>query len=452
MRRFVTERSWTVDVKALPRFRRLGYHLSRIGYGTYRGVVDKRLTFQAAALTYYSVLSIVPLLAFAFSVLKGFGIYHRLVEGTLRPYLQSTFGGNPKLLSALDQVLHFVEQTNVSGLGVFGALLLLYTGIGLLTTIERALNQIWGAKSPRRFVRRVTDYTTMLVVTPLLAFTAVTLAAGARSSSVLGFMRESLSLGPVIDLLLKLTSLFLGCAAMISLYLLMPNARKRLRSVVFGGVVGGVLWQLVLVLYVKLQSGAAGYNALYASFAAFPIFLVWLYAAWMSVLVGAQAGAVHQHEDRLKYELLPGHLDYALEETLAVAVAAEVTKQFVDGEPPLSDEALAERLGVDGMTLEPALNALLAARLVLRVVSDHERIGYTPGREPAQIHVSDVRDAVRRDPRVSELRQSIEAALDPRIGEVLRDEEESFRRARSNVSLRDLAGTLGGRRPASSEA
>src|SRR5215471_12598242 len=102
---FLAERSWAVELESLPRGRRLGYHLSRLAYGTYRGIVDRRLTLQAAALTYYSVLSVVPLLAFAFSVLKGFGAYRRLIDGTLRPYLAATFGKNPELLVALDRIL-----------------------------------------------------------------------------------------------------------------------------------------------------------------------------------------------------------------------------------------------------------------------------------------------------------------------------------------------------------
>jgi membrane protein len=441
-RRFFTKGAWTAETDKLPPLRRFGYHLDRLIHGTYRGVVDKRLTFQAAALTYYSILSIVPLLAFAFAVLKGFGVYQHFIEGTVQPYLRATFGENPRLLSAIEQVLRFVDQTHVSGLGVFGALLLLYTGINLLATIESALNQIWGAKGPRTFGRRVTDYTTMLVVTPLLAFTAVTLAAAAGSSNVVGFLRRTLSLGPLIDVALKLSSLAVGCVMMISLFLLMPNARTRIRSVLVGGLAGGVLWQLVLYLYVKLQSGVAGYNALYASFAAFPIFLVWLYSAWMAVLVGAQMGAVDQHVRRVRFELLGGRLDDTLKETLAVGVVAEVTRRFLAGGPALSEAALAKRLHVDPLGIREPLDALVGAGLLIRVAGDRDGPGYSPAREPDQVRISDVSDAVRHDPRLNELRRSVEAGLHPRVAQVLRDQREAAARADSNVTLRELASAI----------
>ena len=152
-----------------PRGRALLYRLGRILYATVQGFREKHLNFRAAALTYYSVLSIVPFLAFAFSVLKGFGGYQRLMDQSAASLPAQTFGGNPSLLHAVEQMLSFVEKTSVAGLGMMGVLFLVYTSISLLSTIETALNEIWGAKSSRPLLRQVTDYTTLMVVTPLLA-------------------------------------------------------------------------------------------------------------------------------------------------------------------------------------------------------------------------------------------------------------------------------------------
>ena len=254
--KFFGSRIWSAGLDEVRRSRALLYRGARVLYATVLGYRQKRLNFRAAALTYFSVLSVVPFLAFAFSALKGFGLYKRLVDDTIRPYLASTFGENPSLLRAFEQVLGYVDQTDFSRMTAVGVLFLAYTSISLLSTIETALNDIWDAKTSRPLLRQITDYTTLMVVTPLLMLAAAGFRTAASSSGILNFLTNTLALGPVIDFLLNLTAVVLTCVALTAIYILMPNVRAKLTSAALGGVTAGLLWQGSLLLHVKLQVGA----------------------------------------------------------------------------------------------------------------------------------------------------------------------------------------------------
>jgi len=316
---FFTEQIWGAPGAGVRRGQAFLYRLSRIAYSSVRGFFDNRLTVRAAALTYFSVLSIVPFLAFAFAILKGFGAYSSFIEGTVRPYLQQTFTGNEALLESSNRILHFVERTDVSKLGTFGLLFLVYTSLSLISSVEQALNEIWGAKTTRPVLRQVTDYVTLLVTTPLLILVATTFATAAQSSDAVRFLRHSVGLGPVIDFLLRFTSVLVVGVALFAIYTILPNVHTRPRSALFGAAVAAVLWQGALVLHVQFQMGVAKYNALYSVMSALPIFLVWTYVSWLIVLVGAQVAASHQNEQVTRQRLYAQRADQALKETLAVA-------------------------------------------------------------------------------------------------------------------------------------
>jgi membrane protein len=436
VRDFFDARIWAHRPGELPRGRALLYRTARVAYTTFRGFFEKKLTFRAAALTYYSALSVVPFLAFVFSVVKGFGGYQRLMEGTLRPYLRVTFGSNPSLLQGMEKVLGFVERTDVASLGTFGGIVLAYSSLSLLSTIETALNEIWGAKSSRPLLRRVTDYTTLLVVTPLLALAAVTVATAAQSSHLVRFLRETLELGTVIDFALGLTSLVLVSAALFAVFVIMPNVHVRLRSALLGGVVGGLLWQGALVLHVKFQVGVAGYNALYSGFAAIPIFLFWMYISWMLVLLAAELAANHQQEPSLRQAARARHVDQEVRETLALAIAVDLARNYLAGGPPRTQLALADAFAAPQPTVEQVLDGLVRGGVLVRAVTGKE-LGYVPARDLDAIHVSDVLKAVRSDPEAGELKAALDESLGPGLRDVLRAADKDF--CQQDLSLRALA-------------
>lgn len=441
LRAFFAERIWDVRVADLRRGRALLYRASRVGYSAVNGFLANRLTVRAAALTYYSVLSVVPFLAFAFAVLKGFGAYTGFVNGTLRPYLERTFGANASLLGSLERILQFVERTNFSTLGAVGLLILGYTSVSLLSSIEDTLNEIWGVRARRPFLRQVTDYVTLLVTTPLLVVASATAVTAAESSSVVTFLRDALALGAVIDFLLRFSSLAIVGLAFFAVYEILPNVRVRPASAVIGAIVAAALWELALVLYVRFQVGVSGYNALYSVLSAIPIFLVWTYASWVVVLAGAQVAASHQNERLVRQRFLARRTDQDLRETLAVVLAAHVARAFLSGGPWPGGAEVATLGGVPPLAVEEILGALVRAGLLARTGSGGET-GYLPARDPDTIRVNDLRAALRRDPAADRAREAVERDLGPELRRVLHDPEEEGRRSPQNVTLRELAALL----------
>ena len=385
LRRFLEVRMWDVRPAELPRLRAALYRAGRIAYSTARALLDDRLTFRAAALTYFSVLSIVPFLAFAFAVLKGFGAYRAFVDGALRPYLAATFSANPALHDAIDRILQFVDQTDVSKLGAAGVVFLVYTSVSLVANVEVALNEIFGAQRRRALLRQVTDYVTLLVTAPLLLFAATTFSAAAQSSSIVLFLRETLGLGFMIDFALRFTSIAVVGVALFAIYMILPNVRVRPLSALLGAAVAAIGWQGLLVLHVKLQLGVARYNALYSVLGAIPIFLVWTYFSWLVVLVGATIAAAHQNDQLVRQRLRGKRADEALRETIAVAAGAQIARDFLAGGPRRTAADLGELLEVPPPAIEEILEALVRAGLLVRAVSgrgDWVRARSRPRRNP----------------------------------------------------------------------
>ncbi len=438
VREYFLQGIWRSRPGELPRGLAALHRASRIGYSTVRGYFDHNLPYRAAALTYFTILSIVPFLAFAFAVLKGLGAYRTFADGTLRPYVADTFGANPALYEAIERILHFVDQTDVSKLGTFGLLVLVYTSVSLVSNVEVALNRIWGARTTRPFLRQVTNYVTLLVTAPLLVLVATTLSAAAQSSKALELLRRTVGLGPVIDFLLGLTPVVVVGVALFAIYVILPNVRTRVSSALVGAAVAALLWQGALVLHVQSQMGVARYNALYSVLGAIPIFLVWTWVSWLVVLLGAELAASHQNEEFALQRHRARRADQRLREDLAIAAAVRITQDFLGGGPRRTDAELAELLEVPPPVLEEVLAALVRAGLLARTASGRD-IGYVPGRDVDAVRAIDLRDAVRRDPQGDDIRAGVERQLGPEVERVLQAFDEEARLSPHNLTLRALA-------------
>lgn len=429
---------WQARPRELPRGRAALDRASRIAYSTVRGYFDHQLTSRAASLTYFTILSIVPFLAFAFAVLKGFGAYRTLIDGTVRPYLAETFGANPPLHQALERILDFVDRTDVSKLGALGLLLLVYTSVSLVSSVEVALNRIWGARATRPFLRQVTDYTTLLVTAPILMLVGATFSAAAQSSRALGFLRTAFGLGPVIDFLIGLTPVVVVGIALFAIYVILPNVRTRIASAAIGAAIAAMLWQAALVLHVQSQMGVARYNALYSVLGAIPIFLVWTWVSWLIVLVGGELAASHQNEEVAWQRHRARSADQRLREDLAIAAATQIARDFLGGGPRRTEAEIAELLDVPPPVLEEVLGALVRTGLLARTVSGRE-LGFVPGRDIDAVRAIDLRDAVRHEPRGDDIRADLERRLGPELERVLRAFDDEAQSSPHNLTLRELA-------------
>lgn len=436
--RFFTTKVWLIDPGVLSRPRAFGYHVARVLYAGARTFFERDLPTRAAALTYYTVLSLVPFLAFAFAMVKGLGAYDQLVDKLILPRLHATFADNPQLIDAIDRVFAFVAGTEVTSLGVIGAAMLAYTSIGLMRNVGSGLNALWGAPD-KPLLKAVTDYVAIIVLAPLALLVAGSLIAAATASSAtaMTYLRDSLRLGFLIEGIMSLAPLLVAVLGLFLVYLILPNVKVRARSALVGAAVGGALWFGAHLLHVRSQMGVAGYNALYAGFSALPIFLVWVYVSWLTVLIGGGVAAAHQNTRLLVQQMRARGADERMREALAVNVMALLGRSFVHKAPRWTRETLAEKLNVSDQLIDEVLCSLELAGLAAKVSAAAQNT-WVIGHDLDAIHVHDIVEAVAHRPCTAQVSVSLTEGLDPTIRAVLEKLDRELAASRHNLGLREL--------------
>jgi len=434
---------WQHDLDSLDPLRALYYKTARVLFLAVTGFIEDACMFRASALTYITVLSLVPMLAFAFSVTKGLGAYEGLmikVRGWLDAWLQTeaqrTGESGDTIRNTLDVVLDFVNKTDVTKLGAAGLIFLMLAVLQMLGTIERSFNDIWGVKRQRSILRKITDYLAMVILAPIFFATAVSLASVAQAETVTNFLRQSLHLGGLLDVLLELTSVFAMWIFFTFLYLTLPNARTKFSSALLGGLVAGLLWHGAQMLHIEFQSGMARYNALYASFAAIPIFLAWIQLSWVTVLAGAELTFAHQSEPAYRNIARTWPSDHAFQEVVALRAMVRISRAFLNGEPRPTAIAIAVELGVPPRPVEAALGKL-AKRGLVAISDERDTATFLPGRDPAEITIKHVLDALKGSSGVLDVPSS--GPIDEHLAHLVRQLESEIAGSKSNRSLRELA-------------
>jgi len=453
--RFVSHDVWLLDIESLPWWKRRMYRTVRVLFLAARSFHGDRCMVQASALTYVTVLSLVPMLAFAFAMLKGLGFYQELRTQYIDPYLdellQSSAStpavapatevvatgvqGASDLRHGIGQVFDLVEKTDLKGLGFLGLIVLLVAVHRLLGSIEGSFNEIWGVSKARSWVRKLSDYLTMVIVTPLFLVIAIGVTTALKSHGVVSFLREQLALGLLIEGLIKCTPVLVGWAAFTLVYLVLPNRRGKLSSAALGGFVGGMLWQIALEVQIRLQVGIANYNAIYASFAALPVFLVWVQTSWVIVLLGAELAFAHESEPDYRGIAAYEEHDHGFKEQIGLRALTRVCAAFLANETAPSAASIAAQLSISPREVQEVLDDLQRGRLVASVDSGGES-GFLPARDPAQITVVDVLHTLRGTG--FDAAASARGELDTNVDRLLTQLDAEARSSAFNRSLRDL--------------
>lgn len=451
--RFFARTAWSPERAAASGAAGAYWRMVRVVYLATSGFLRDQCLARAAALTYITVLSIVPMLALSFSVAKGFGFYGSLRKDTIDPFLDTTFGRLPEagagaveltdvnqksqaVRIALDQVLGFVDRTDMSALGWFGLVLLVFGAIKLLSSIEGTFNDIWGVQRSRSWIRKLTDYLAMLVVAPLFLFTATGFTAAARTSGALDALPWSEHVQTLLGLVVRaapLLALWLGFGFV---YLALPNARTRLASACLGALVGGTLWQLTLLAHLELQIGVARYNALYSTFAALPVFLMWIHFSWVAVLIGAEVCNAHQSEPSCSF---PGDVREgapAFREALALRAVGRIAESFHTGAAPWTSERLAQDLVLPPRPVAEVLEELVLRDVLARATHGGEST-FLPARDLEQITVKAVLDALRGSSGFAP--ESSKVEIDAQVDRLLAGLDHDTRESRHNRTLKSLA-------------
>ncbi len=458
LRRFVLHQQWAHDLTDFRRGRKFLQKVLRVLTLAVYEFSASKCALRAAALTLVFAFSLAPALALGFSVAKGFG-----VQAKIRPVIynwlgvdqvaaaNSTEGRAPAgvagpdgsaepqpIQKVLDAILGYVEKTDAEALGVLGLLVLLYAAYKVLNSIEATMNEIWGIRRRRALVRKIIDYLAVLFVLPLMLVIAALIIAALKSETAKAFIQELLP-GSLISLLAAGVVILITAAGFWFLYFFFPNTRVPVLSAAAGAAVAAVLWSFSQYLYVQLQVGVAKYNAIYGTFAAIPIFLLWLYASWSVILFGAEVSYAHANQSEFEYGGLTFTPSAAYRSRLAFGIMMLAGRAFQEEARPPSVADCSRALAAPVRTVREIIGDLISARLLAEVASD-ALPAYAPAAPLEQISLERILDAVHN---AGETPAHSVCALD-RIGvsalfEARRSESEAFRR-------KTLAAVLSGGR------
>jgi membrane protein len=370
------------DVTILSPVRRLRTWLARLVKFVWWEFREHELSLRATGLVYTTLLSLVPFLAVAVSVLKAFGVHYQ-VEPFLARMLEplGPWGGE-----ITRRLVEFVNNLEAGILGALGTAGLFYTVISLLEKVEDAFNHIWRVRQPRTIGRKFTDYLSVVLVGPVLVVTALGLIASAQS---FWLVQRVLAIGPLGGLLVQLGSrvmpfVFLW-AAFTFLYWFVPHTRVEAGSALLGAAVAALLWELTGIGFSVFIAGSTGYTAIYSGFAVLVLFLSWLSLAWLVVLVGAEVAYFHQHPSA--YLTALRRRSHWFRERVALSALIELTRRHLSGQAPSRPPQLARTLNVPLSFLEDLVETFVRRGILLRSA---EPEGITLGRPPEQVTVTEV--------------------------------------------------------------
>lgn len=435
IRQFVTTDVWRIRLRDLPLKKRYWLRPLRVLVLSWRQFHEDKCPLRASALTFYSLLSLVPVLAMAFGVSKGFGL-----EKALERQLLTKFQGQEEVIVTVTNFANsLLETTRGSVIAGVGILLLFWTIVRVLGHIENSFNHIWQIEKQRSFIRRISDYLSAMVICPLLLI--MSSAATVLIKTQVAFVVQKVSLigaiSPAIFMALRLLPYCVVWVLFTFIYMFIPNTKVSFRSGIFAGVLAGTLYQLFQWVYLWSQIGVSKYNAIYGSFAALPLFLIWLQISWLIVLFGAELSSAHQNEETFEFESDCSDISYAFKKLLTLRVAHLLVKDFSEGNPPLSAGQIARRLEIPIRLVREIVYGLVESKVVSEVCGpENEETAYQPARDIDLYTIKYVIDNLER--RGSDHLPVAKSEELGKLSDCLKALGELVEKSPSNVLLKDI--------------
>jgi membrane protein len=396
-----------------------------------QGFVRDRLTLRATALAYVTALALIPLLALAVALIGALGVS----ENVISMAVEQIAAGSPQ---AADWILRFVEGVDFGSLGSLGAATLFATTVLAIGNAERALNDIFGVRRQRTWMRRFADYLTVLIVAPLLVGVALSLRTTLETQWMVARLLEVPELARLWTFGLTRAPLILTIVAFSFLYWFLPNTEVRPLSALLGGVVAALLFGVAQNQYVGFNIGAARFGALFGTFAFLPLFLVWIYLSWVIVLLGGEVAFAHQHLARYRREVRAEACSAADRESAGLAIALAVGQAFSQGEARTAED-LAEELDVPVRLVRDLVENLERGGILAPRSADERAEEVQLGRPAEQVRVVDVQTALRGpqgmrfgEGATGRLAQDVMQAQERRLGEA--EGAETLAQLLSNLS------------------
>jgi membrane protein len=377
---FIKGDIWRLRLKDLPRKRSFLIKQLRIFLLSIRGFDEDKCQLRASALTFYSLISIVPVAAMAFGIAKGFGFEERLQRQLLEQ-----FQGQEEVVTRVISFAHSLLANTKGGvLAGVGIVLLFWAVIKVLGNIEASFNDIWGIREPRSLGRKFSDYLSVMLLGPILMLLSSSMAVFITTEVTLIINKVALLgiFSPLISFVLKMLPYCIVWVLFSFIYIFMPNTKVNITSGVIAGIIAGTMYQIVQFGYIAFQVGAAKYNAIYGSFAALPLFLIWLQLSWLIVLFGAELSFAHQNVDTYEFEPDSLRISYSFKRLLSLQTAHLLVSNFAEGERPLTATQIAHRLEIPIRLVHQILHELTACGIASHTqTEEYKEPGYQPARD-----------------------------------------------------------------------
>ncbi len=343
---------------------------------------------RAAALTYVTALSIVPLLAVVFSISKGFGFYN---TDYIKNILLEFSAGREVVV---DHLISYIHGTDVATLGAVGLILLLVTVFSLISNIEQSLNVIWGASYSRTLRRKFTDYLSVILICPFLVILAFSFSATMEGSQLVQNLLSIYVLNSLYWFLFKIFPFISVVVALFLFYKLLPNTYIKFKSAFLGAFVASLFWQILQSVFLSYQIGVSKYNAIYGSFAQVPLFLIWLFLCWIIVLLGAEIGSTAENHENVQEHNKLGKFNIETKEKLALATMLLLTRNFQHSESMLDIHELSRELQAPLKLVNQILSVLTDLGFAVRAYQNNWE-GYTLGMSPEKLTCWGVVSSIR---------------------------------------------------------
>jgi len=391
-------------------------------YALLRDIFTGQLTLRSMSLVYTTLLSIVPLIAFSFSVLKGLGVQERL-EDRLAELLDPLGNENVEMITG--NLMDVVEKVDGGVLGSIGLIFFIVTAISMVQKIEESFNYVWYVAKPRSFARRFAEYMLVLLIGPVVMVIALGAIASLENDAIVIWLANNAVLGPLFTATTRLTPFLLVTGVFTFMYWYMPNAKVRFRSALVGGLAGGFLWATAGVLFAAFVKATTNTQAVYATFAIAIFALIWLYLNWLILLIGAQLAFYFQNPVYLRIGRQEPRLSNGMRERLALNIMLQVGDAFRTSDKTISLQDLSRQLRIPSITVAPVIEALENSGLL----TTDEKEDLLPGRDMTRISLDDIFDVVRvegetgsyRDPCWDSIVENLGTAVDEAVSKTLQD-------------------------------
>lgn len=432
---FIKKDIWRISFKTLPKYQVFLFKLLRILLLAFRGYDEDKVSLRSSALTFYSMLSVVPVAAMAFGISKMVGI-----DKHLTTYLNEQFAGQQEVLAWIIKFANsFLENTKGGLIAGIGAIILLWSVMKVFSNIESSFNAIWQVRQGRNWFRKFSDYISMLIIAPILlvssssatVFISTMLEQLANENAVVGMI------SPLLFFFIRLIPYVLVWLLLTMVFMVMPNTKVKFKSAFIAGIISGTVFVLVQWLYIYFQVGVSKYNAIYGSFAALPLFLIWLQTSWLIVLFGAEISFAVQNVEKYEFEPDTQNLSPFSWRVLTLTVAHLLIKNFANGQKALTAEEISKKLEIPIRAVRDIIYILVDSEILSEVNTKNEKEkAYQPATDTHILTVSYVLNAI--DHRGTDKILAIASTEKEQIIKLLNDFDIAIQNAKGTKLLKDI--------------